>query len=184
MTIFKKCKPTVICQSLFGFFIVSCFLISLFQSQNAYAEMKKVTGTSKVVSTLLDFETSRFQEDVRVQYTNRLNEWSSADPTWNKGKVFTVYFFINPTRLGDDFMGSLAFTDPNGDQAFVQYVGSWKYDSPSTDLHWNAEEKGTFIGGTGKFKGVKGSYKAKTKGTGAKRSIEWEINYEIVSPDN
>jgi hypothetical protein len=147
------------------------------------AEMKKTIGTSKELSKLLSVETNRLKENVK--FVNTLFEWSSADPIWDKTKIFSVRFSINPTRRGDDYMGALAITDPNGDQAFIEYSGSWKFASPGEGVTWISENKGTLTGGTGKFKGIRGVYTSKGKGFGRKYlGSEWEIEYEIALTNN
>ena len=146
MTNFNKIKSAIINRGLTGIFFVSCLLLSLFLSQEAYAEMKKVSGTSKLLSTLTAVETNKLQTNVR--FVNKLVEWSSADLTWDKAKIFSVYFYINPTRQGDDYMGSFAITNTNGDQAFIEYDGSWKWVLPREGYRWTSETKGQFTGGT------------------------------------
>ena len=67
--------------------VLICFLFLLFQSQKSHAEMKKASGTSTVLSTLHAVETNRLQADVR--FVNKLAEWRSRDPIWDKTKIFS-----------------------------------------------------------------------------------------------
>ena len=174
---------TNISRDLTSIFIAICFLFLLIQSQEAYAEMKKVSGTSKQIAKLLADET--LYDQTKVRFVNTLKMYSSADPDQDKAKVFSAYLYINPTRQGDDYNGCLAITHPNGDQTFIKYVGSWKWVLPRDGYRWTSETKGVFTGGTGKFEGVKGTRTSKGKGDGRKvLGSEWKIEYEIASTNN
>ena len=169
-----------ISRDLTAFFFVSCLLLSLFFSQEAYAEMKKVSGTSKLLESLITTGAT-YPDQTRVRFINNLQMYSSADSDWDKAKVFSAYFYINPTRQGDDYNGCLAITHPNGDQTFIKYDGSWQWVLPRDGYRWTAETKGQFTGGTGKFKGIRGTISSKGKGDGPKDlGSEWEIEYEIA----
>lgn len=124
MTTIKKSKVTIINRVLTRIFIVLCFFLSLIQSQEAYAEMKKVSGTYEVITRLLDVKTSYDQTIVRL--VNDRFMYSSSDPDWDKAKSFSVRYLINPTGEGNDYRGCSAITHPNGDQTFIEYTGSWK----------------------------------------------------------
>lgn len=164
--------------------IISIFIImiffggSIFHDHEAYAEMKKVSGTSKVLKNLVTLESHYKETNVRL--INKLHLYSSADPDWEKARVFSMYFYINPTRDGDDYKGCLAITHQNGDQTFVEYNGSWKWVIPKDGINWTAESVGSFTGGTGKFEGIRGAITIKVVGRGQSYlSSNWEIEYEI-----
>jgi hypothetical protein len=179
----RRLKMTNISRGLTSIFLAICFLFPLVQSQEAYAEMKKVSGTSKQIAKLFADET--FYDQTKVRFLNNLQMYSSDDPDWDKAKVFSVYFYVNPTRQGDDFNGCLAITHTNGDQTFIKYEGSWKWVSPRDGYRWDSETKGVFTGGTGRFKGIKGTLSSKGKGNGRKDlGGEWEIKYEIAPTNN
>jgi hypothetical protein len=145
--------------------------------------MKKVSGTSKQIAKLLADET--LYDQTKVRFLNNLQMYSSADPDWNKAKVFSAYFYINPTRQGDDYYGCLAITHPNGDQTFIKYDGSWKWVLPRDGYRWTGETKGRFTGGTGKFEGIRGTITSKGKGDGRiDLGSEWKIEYEIAPNSN
>ena len=109
----------------------------------------------------------------------------SADPDWDKAKVFNVFYYLNPTHQGDDYNGCLVITYPNGDQTFVKYEGAWKCTTPRDGYRWISETKGRFTGGTGKFEGIKGYYIVKEDGDGEKKiKVEFEAEYEMPSTNN
>ena len=192
MATLNKSKVTVINRGFTIIFIIICFLLSIIQSQEAYAEMKKVSGTSKHVNRLIAYET--YYPQTKVRFRNNLQMFSSADPDWDKAKIFTVFYYINPitvyyhinpTGEGDDYKGCAAITYANGDQAFIMYDGSWKWVLPRDGFRWTSETKGIFTGGTGKFEGIKGTFTSKGKGVGRSNTTgEWEIEYEIASTRN
>ncbi len=183
MTAINKSKGTIINWGLTSIFITICLLLSLIQSQEVYAEMKKVSGTWKQVKMLLGSDT--LYGKTMVNFVNRLYVNSSADADWDKAKSFDVNYTINRTFQGDDFSGCTAITHPNGDQTFIQYDGSWKFVLPRDGFKWTSESKGKFTGGTGKFEGIWGTYTSKIKGDGqGNRTGEWEAEYEIVSTNN
>jgi hypothetical protein len=159
-------------------FVMIFFGGALLHVHEASAEMKKVSGTSEIPKRIL---TSQFLlNETNVRLVNNLQLYSSADPDWDKARVFSMYFYINPTRDGDDYRGCLVITHQNGDQTFVEYDGSWKWTTPREGAKWIAESKGRFTGGTGKFEGIKGTITVKSEGLGSSTtSSGWEIEYEI-----
>ena len=71
MATINKSKVTIIKRSFIIFFIVICFLLSLIQSQEAYAEKKKVSVTSKLLKTLITTD-EIYPDQTRVRFTNNL----------------------------------------------------------------------------------------------------------------
>ena len=91
-----------------------------------------------------------------------------------------MFFYINPTRDGDDYKGCLVVTHQNGDQTFVEYDGSWKWALPKDGASWISESKGRFTGGTGKFEWISGTITIKVEGKYKSYvSATWEAEYEI-----
>ena len=183
MTCINKKIITPINLGFTSIFIVICFFLPLSLSQESYAEMKKVSGTSKQITKLIAKET--YFDQTKIRFINNLNVWSSANPDWDNAKTFTAYFYINPTRQGDDYKGCTAITHPNGDQTFFEYDGSWKGVLPRDGFRWTSETNGILTGGTGKFKGIRGTFISNGKGDGrTDLGGEWEIKYEIASTNN
>ena len=151
---------------------------SLLQGHKSYAEMIKVSGTSAIIKSFVSLESDL--KEVRIRLTNKLHLYSSADPDWDKARVFSTFFYVNPVPDEDFYKGCLAITHQNGDQTFVEYDGSWKWTIPKDNANWTAVDKGYFIGGTGKFDGIKGTITIKRTGKRSKIvSIEWDAEYEI-----
>ena len=180
MTTINKITATITNRGLTSIFIVFCLLLPLIQSQEVYAEMKKVTGTSKPVDRLLSVE--RYHSGTNVRFVNQLLAYNSVDPDWDKAKVFSAYYYINPTGQGDEFRGCFAITHSNGDQTFISYDGSWKWVLPRDGFRWTSEIIGEFTGGSGEFQGIRGILRSKVKGDGQNViGGEWEVEYEITS---
>jgi hypothetical protein len=157
-----------------------CFVLSPDMSQKAHAAMKKISGTTTQLTQLLTEEI--VFDQTRVRFRNNLGMFSSADPDWDTAKVFNAYFYINPTRQGDDYTGCFAITHPNGDQTFITYKGSWKWVVPMDGYRWTAETTGQFTGGTGKFQGIRGTFFSQGKGDGRKHlGSAWDIAYEVAT---
>ena len=154
------------------------FVGSIFHGTEASAEMKKVSGTSKLLKRILTSQ-SVFNE-TNVRLINNLQLYSSSDPDWDKARVFSIFFYINPTRDGDDYKGCLVVTHQNGDQSFVEYDGSWKWALPKDGVSWISESEGRFTGGTGKFEWISGTITIKVEGKyKSDTSATWEAEYEI-----
>ena len=180
MTTNKKRKVTTINRALMSIFIVLCFFLYLIQSQEAYAEMKKVSGTYEQITKLVDDATIHGQTFVRL--ANYRFMYSSSDPDWDKATTFNVRYYINPTYQADKYRGCAATTHPNGDQTFTEFNGSWKWVLPRDRFKWTTLYEGIFTGGTGKFKGIKGTITIKGKGETRMSHIgEWEVLYEIIN---
>jgi len=156
-----------------------CFLFSLIQSQEAYAEKKKVSGTSKLATTpcpliKADLFPSNCNSTVRVE--GRLYVLSSTDPAWNNASFFYVFVTVEPIRDKNDYKSYAVITHPGGDQTFIESDGSWERKG---DWNWAFESYGRFVGGTGEFEHIRALWKFKGKGRFHTKVIgEWEVEYE------
>jgi hypothetical protein len=130
-------------------------IYSAIQSQEAYAEVKKVSVTSKLIKVLMTTN-DIYPDQTKVRFINNLQIFSSADPDWNNAKVFGVRYFINPTRDGDPYRGCVAITHNNGDQTFIKFEGSWKWAEPKDGVSWISESKGEFIGAQANLRALVG----------------------------
>jgi len=151
-----------------------CFMVPLIQNHEAYAEGKKVSGT---VKTSRDLErnlirSTAFKPAIPVgELTNIFGNYSSADPEWNNATFYSVWLIENL-----NFIGHAVVTHPGGDQTFRTVKGKLK----ALNVHdWTSQYEGWFSGGTGKFGGIKGTWKAKTVQTQSESTTEWEAQYEI-----
>ncbi len=181
----NKSKVAVINRAYTTIFFAICFLLTLIQSPEADAEMKKISVTSKLLKTLLTSD-EIYPDQTKVRFINNLQILSSADLDWDKAKVFGVRYYINPTRDGDPYKGCVAITHHNGDQTFIRFDGSWKWIEPKDGFSWISESKGEFTGGTGKFEGISGTVTITVEGKGPRHyvSSKWEFEYELASTNN
>jgi hypothetical protein len=171
----KGSKTTVTIWALVGILLISAWLlVSLFQGQEVYAESKRVSGTSKSIVRLAR-EVIRLPDKINAIQFNILH-WvlSSTDPDWDNAHVFKVEY-THPTKLRV-FKGYSAITHPGGDQTFLKWEAK---QEPLGGVDFIGVAKGRYIGGTGKFKGITGSWTSKLKFTQAKETAEWETEYEV-----
>ena len=156
------------------FFIMVCFMALLIPNQEAYAESKKVSGTVKASRDLgrNHIRSTAFKPAIPVgEMTNIFGIYSSDDPDWNNATFFAVWLIENL-----NFVGYAGVTHPGGDQTFRAVKGKLK----ALNVHdWTSQYRGWFTGGTGKFEGINGTWKAKTVQTQSESTTEWEAEYEI-----
>jgi len=171
----KGSKKIVTIWGLVGILVISAWLlVSLFQGQEVYAESNKVSGTTKSITRLTQ-EIIRLPDMVsRIEFT--ISHWvlSSTDPDWDNAHGFYVTY-NHPTKLRI-FKGYIAITHPGGDQTFFKWEGKYEPLGGGDSL---TETKGRYIGGTGKFKGITGSWTTKLKSQAEGRTAEWETEYEV-----
>ena len=98
----------------------------------------------------------------------------SADPDWDNARAFTIGF-DHPTKI-KWFRGYNAITHPGGDQTFFKWEGKRE---PLAGGEAITEAKGRYIGGTGKFEGITGSWTEKLKSLATGITAEWETEYEV-----
>lgn len=158
-----------------GILLISVWLlISLFQGQEVYAESKKVSGTTRSVTRLTQ-EIIRLPDMVsRLDFN--ISHWmlSSTDPDWDNAQVFYVRY-NHPTKP-KVYKGYMAITHPDGDQTFFKWEGKYEALGGGDSL---TDAKGRYIGGTGKFKEITGSWTHKLKSLATGITAEWETEYEV-----
>ena len=170
MTAVKRSKMAVTIWRLVGILVIAAWLlVSVMQSHEAYAERKKVSGTIKSLTPLAH----DIPED--THFTAGLWVLSSADPDWDNALVFDVRCELpTPHNL---WWGYQAITHPGGDQTFVKYKAPME-QLGGADVLYKIE--GSYMGGTGKFKGIAGRITIKEKRTVVEDiTVEWETEYEI-----
>jgi hypothetical protein len=174
MTTINKSKVTIINRGLTSIFIVICFLLSLIQSQEAYAEMKKVSGTSKTIARLARARIPLADLPVKGYLRVSHSVLSSADPDWNNARFFYIEYDETTKEWGERGYGVI--THPGGDQTFIKFVG--RLISVTGGSEMTGESEGFFIGGTGKFKDIKARWLLKWKWTVTEGTMgEWEVEY-------
>jgi hypothetical protein len=176
MTITRKSVVTVYSWPLIGLILAMALLFVSIQTQEAYAERKKVSGSSEVITQLARTNISCFRPGSFIPLWAWHSKLNSDDPDWNNVQRFYFqYDDISKERL---FRGYGVNTHPNGDQTFFRYEGKREpIGTGPYDYTWKIE--GFFLKGTGKFKGITGSVVAKGKTTMAGKTWEWEVLYEI-----
>ncbi len=170
MTSVKGSKMIVTIWGLVGILVVVVWLlVSVMQSHEACAERKKVSGTIKSLTPLAH----DYPEDTR--FDAGLWVLSSADPDWDNALVFDVRSELpTPHNL---WWGYQAITHPGGDQTFVKYEAPMEQLGGPDRLY---KIQGSYMGGTGKFKGIGGSITIKEKHTVVEGiKAEWETEYEV-----
>jgi hypothetical protein len=171
MSITRKSVMTDYCWPLIGLFLALALLFVSIQTQEAYAERKKVSGTCKVITQLTRANIPCGGPGAFVPLWAWHSMLNSDDPDWNSvQRFFFQYDDITKERY---FRGYGVNTHPNGDQTFFQYKGKREpIGTGPYDYTWKTE--GFFIKGTGKFKGITGG-----KTSMAEKTWEWEAEYEI-----
>ena len=156
------------------FLIVVCFVVSLIQIQEVYAESKKVSGTVKERNELARdiIRSTAYKPPMPVgEMETIFGVYSSDDPEWNNATFFSVWFMENL-----NFIGQAVITFEGGDKIFRTVKGKLK----ALNVHdWATEHEGWFVKGTGKFKGIKGRWREKIVHEMSKVTTEWEVEYEI-----
>jgi len=180
LTLAKSGKKIVgIWGIVFTLAISTCFLFSLIKSQEAYAEKKKVSGTSKLVmqpATLIKSELFPSNCNSTVGVEGRLYVLNSTDPAWNNASLFCIFVTVEPIRDKNDYKSYAVITHPGGDQTFIESDGSWERKG---GLNWAFESYGRFVGGTGEFEWINALWKYKGKGGVHSMIIgEWEVEYD------
>ncbi len=175
MAITRKRVMTAYGRPLTGLFLALALLFLSIQTQNAYAERKKVSGTHKVITQLARASIPCFGPGAFVPLWVFHSMLSSDDPDWNNVQRF--YFEYDDFSKERFFRGYGVNTHPNGDQTFFQYKGTREpIGTGPYDYTWKLE--GFFTKGTGKFEGIKGSIVAKGKTSMAEKTWEWVVEYE------
>jgi hypothetical protein len=175
MTTINKSNVTIINRSLTSIFLVICFLLSLIQSQETYAEMKKVSGTSKAIVRLAQARIPVADTPVMGRLSVYHTVLSSADPDWNNARFFYIEYDESTKEWGDRGYGVISHL--GGDQTFIKFVGRMIL-ATGGGHEATGEWEGFFIGGTGKFKDIKARWLLKWKETMTEGTkAEWEVEY-------
>jgi cold shock CspA family protein len=155
------------CAIVFIFFVMTCFIAPLTQSQDAYAGTKKVSGTYKNLIRLTSTQIPIANSNLHVYHVLL----SSSDPDWNNAR----FFYVEYTEIATDYnkKGYGTITHPNGDQTFIEFVDKEK----AIEGVYSGKINGSFMGGTGKFKSIGAYWRVKWKydAMGAGFFAEWEV---------
>ncbi len=147
-------------------------MVSRISTQEAYAEKKKITGTSKVIDLLSRTKIPVPKTTVKGYLIVYNAVFSSADPDWNNARFFFVHY--KESTDGNKAYGVI--THPSGDQTFIEFTEELPSVS-GTDI--KGETEGFFLKGTGKFKNIRARWKSKWMHnySGGERIDEWTVEY-------
>jgi hypothetical protein len=174
MTTINTRKVTIINRGLTTVVLAICFLLSLSQSQEAYAEMKKVSGTSTGDVRLAETKIAVAYSPKKGRLSVYHSVLNSADPDWNNAPFFYIVYDESAKEWDDRGYGVI--THPGGDQTFIKFEGR-RISYAALD-EATGEHKGFFIGGTGKFEDIKARWLLKwTMKVGEGTVGEWAVEY-------
>ena len=160
------------------FVLAAWLLVALIQSHEAYAERKKVSGTTTVAKRLAQMLIEEKIGDFWVNtysLSNRFWIFSRSDPDWNNTTSYGVHYYEVNTR--SILKGYAVDTHQGGDQTFWEYEGMNKLQGGCGGTV--SQYEGWFIGGTGKFKGMTGKWTMKITRAETETISAWEAEYEI-----
>lgn len=174
MIIAKSCKKPVGSRGITCvFFVMVCFIVSLTHAQEAYADKKMVSGTLKELPRLATTRIALANSKTKGFLDVNRSVLSSLDPDWNNARLF--YIFYSEPSKDYDFKGYGVITHPDGDQTYIEFVSKI---TSSSGADASGEKKGFFIGGTGKFEGIRARWLLKTTGSMSKDMVgEWVVEH-------
>jgi hypothetical protein len=142
--------------------------------EEARAQARKVSG--KGVGAERVARTELFLANMDTGVLESLSRLlSSQDPDWNGARVFSVRFSDPHARRERYVHGHMVVHHPGGDQTFLTYEFRWKPVGADADFEMVAR----FVRGTGKFKGISGSWRERGRSTVTEDTSEWEVEYEL-----
>ena len=157
--------------------ILSLLVVSLSFSAQA-AEKKKIMGTNKhgpfISSTVVPLGPGDDPKHKLVVLKIRRDTTTSPDPEWNETEQI-VYEQYDEVAGTGTFRGYYVRLHKNGDIDYGTYEQTHK-TTVKEDGSWETTWESTWkcIGGTGKFKNIKGSGTDRGKATAEGASTDWE----------
>lgn len=153
--------------------ISTCFLMTLIQNQEAYAETKKVSGTIKWLPHLATDKIPIPDCAENLYLTVDRAILSSDDPDWNNAHLF--FFSYIEFRKDQQQSGYGSITHPGGDQTYIKFVDK---ETSASGAEGAGETEGFFILGTGKFEDIKARWLLKwTEKITEGKVGEWAVEY-------
>lgn len=161
--------------------VIVTFAVTSF-NLSVQAEKKKISGTAKTIRVTSQNNVSLKDVSGHVIYQAAcLYTQTSSDPDWNDIQILEW-------EQGDEITGSGSHKGydielhKNGDETYIKFEGAHKMIKQAPDWEVAGEGKLWFIGGTEKFKDIKGggTYKAKATPLGDSYQItfDWEAEVE------
>jgi hypothetical protein len=96
----------------------------------------------------------------------------SENREWDDAQVFSVRFSNPEMRQQGIMQGHMVVIQADGDRAFLEYEFTWT-SGVTSDFRLT----GRFVGGTGKFKSIRGRWTEKGRSTVTEDTSEWEVEY-------
>lgn len=170
----RRVKNTIIIWAIVCTLAISvCLMGSLIHPQEVYAGEKSISGTYKGLKRLAQSRIPVAEPKGQGKVRARNSVLRSADPDWNNAGFFEVT--LDKSILEETQMGYGVITHPGGDQTFIEYEGKLTSHSGAEST---GEKKGFFIGGTGKFKGIRARWLLKWSfKMGGDMEGEWKVEY-------
>jgi hypothetical protein len=151
----------------------------------ALASLSAEAGGKKKVSVVAksnwiaaeNLVTSEDPAGLTIYRVHRLYELTSSDPDWN-GAQMLEWEQGNEAASNGVHQGHDIELRKGGDQSYQRFQGTHKLVKPYPDFEYQAEGKMEYLGGTGKFKNLKGSGKYTSVATPAGITVKWEAEVE------
>ena len=172
----KSGKKTISILAIVCTLVISTLLLmSLIPTQEAYADKKKITGTSEVIARLArtKIPVPKSTEKGRLDVYHAVMK--SDDPDWNNARFFFIIYDASLGEWTDKVYGVI--THPGGDQTFIEIED--KMTSETSASKYTGVTEGFFLKGTGKFENIRARWKSKWAKNAFKgeRIDEWTVEY-------
>src|SRR5947209_14764528 len=163
----------------FCMMIAALVSLVLVQSQTAYPEGKRISGTGKLVALLSEAKVSSSGEprhEISVVVAQDADR--SPDPDWDNAQVHHVVASDCVAGNCTD-KGYRTYTHRNGARTFVAFEGTTKaVQRPNGPPDVTFDGRWWFTGGEGKFQGIAGGGTFKGQVTPAGVTYSWDGEYE------
>jgi hypothetical protein len=160
--------------------VIAAFVVVSLSFSAQAGEKKKLTGINKIgphISRTVVYPGDDPKHEL-VMFVRR-DTTTSSDPDWNETEQI-VYQQADSVAGTGTARGYSIRLFKNGDTDYSSFEGKHK-TTVKEDGSWETTWEGTYkvLGGTGKFKNIKGSgtYRGKATAEGASTEFEGEVEY-------
>jgi hypothetical protein len=163
-----------------GLMLLAAFVLTAFATGTVQAgEKKKISGT-KTTKRIVSRTNSFPADDPKhvLSQTVREDLIAGSDPDWNDTEA-VAYEQSDYVAGNGSHKGYLIVRHKSGDESHLKYQGSDKI-SAQDNGSWEVVSEGEIqiVGGTGKFKDMRGSGTYKGKSTPKGSQVTWEVTIE------
>ena len=155
--------------------VVAILFAAVAFSVPAQAEKRKISGNAREVATPMQ-STPYTRENPKRDIVQRIGVflWTSGNADWDGIVETSPQQNLTVNGNGVD-LGHIVFHYKNGDESYGWFNGTYKVVTKA-DGAWEIPFEGekVFMGGTGKFANIKGSFKYKGKVTPTETIFAWE----------